>query len=38
VRRRDHKQSVDKVAAVLILQGFLDRRRLASPPPGKGAG
>ena len=30
VRRRDRKHSVDKVAAVLILQGFLDYRRLAA--------
>jgi len=30
VRRRDRKQSVDKVAAVLILQGFLDSRKVAA--------
>ena len=36
VRRRDRKESVDKVAAVLMLQGFLDHRRLAAAgePPG----
>jgi putative Holliday junction resolvase len=34
VRRRDRKQSVDKVAAVLILQGFLDHRKLAAAEPG----
>jgi putative Holliday junction resolvase len=38
VRRRDRKHSVDKVAAVLILQGFLDRRRLASSGAGEGPG
>jgi putative Holliday junction resolvase len=36
VRRRDRKQSVDKVAAVLILQGYLDHRRLASPRESPG--
>ena len=36
VRRRDRKQSVDKVAAVLILQGFLDHRKLAEA--GKSGG
>jgi RNase H-fold protein (predicted Holliday junction resolvase) len=38
VRRRDRKHSVDKVAAVLILQGFLDQRRLASSGAGEGPG
>jgi putative Holliday junction resolvase len=38
VRRRDRKQAVDKVAAILILQGFLDHRRLASSGAGEGAG
>ncbi|HEY7514693.1 MAG TPA: Holliday junction resolvase RuvX [Vicinamibacteria bacterium] len=36
VRRRDRKLSVDKVAAVLILQGYLDHRRLASPRESPG--
>ena len=35
VRRRDRKYSVDKVAAVLILQGFLDHRKRASPATGE---
>ncbi len=35
VRRRDRKHSVDKVAAVLILQGFLDRRKLAAAEGGE---
>ncbi len=38
VRRRDRKQSVDKVAAVLILQGFLDRRKVAAAEAGKSGG
>jgi len=38
VRRKDRKHSVDKVAAVLILQGFLDYRRLASSGAGEGQG
>ena len=38
VKRRDRKQSVDKVAAVLILQGFLDYRKLAAAEAGKGGG
>lgn len=28
IRREDRKEYVDKVAAVLILQGYLDRRRI----------
>jgi len=35
VKRRDRRQSVDKVAAVLILQGFLDHRKLAAAEAGK---
>jgi len=38
VKRRDRKQSVDKVAAVLILQGFLDYRKLAAAEAGKSGG
>jgi putative pre-16S rRNA nuclease len=38
VRRRDRKHAVDKVAAVLILQGYLDRRRLAPSPSGESPG
>jgi putative Holliday junction resolvase len=38
VRRKDRKHSVDKVAAVLILQGFLDHRRLVSSGAGEGQG
>jgi putative Holliday junction resolvase len=36
VRRRDRKQSVDKVAAVLILQGFLDSRKVAATDKSTG--
>ena len=38
VRRRDRKDAVDKVAAVLILQGFLDHRRIAASGAGEGPG
>ncbi len=31
--RAEHARVVDQVAAVLILQGFLDARRDAHPPP-----
>ena len=29
IRRENRKEHVDKIAAVLILQGFLDARRMA---------
>jgi putative holliday junction resolvase len=33
VRRRDRKALVDKVAAIIILQGYLDGRKLAEAGP-----
>lgn len=38
VSRRDRKGVVDKLAAVLILQGWLDHRKLAATEAGKGGG
>lgn len=29
IRREDRKEYVDKIAAVFILQGYLDRRRIS---------
>jgi putative Holliday junction resolvase len=37
VRRRDRKSRIDRAAAVLILQGYLDALRAAPAPPGPGA-
>lgn len=34
MRRRDRKETVDKVAAAIILQTYLDSRRLPGNPPG----
>ena len=34
VRRRDRKSRIDKAAAALILQGYLDSGRAGSPSPG----
>lgn len=34
VSRRDRRGLVDKVAAVLILQSWLDAKKAAAPPPG----
>ena len=31
---RDHKEYVDEIAAMLILQGYLDRLNAALPVPG----
>jgi putative pre-16S rRNA nuclease len=38
VSRRDRKQVVDKLAAVLILQSWLDHRKLAAAEAGKVGG
>ncbi len=38
VRRRDRKHSVDMLAAVLILQGFLDSRKVAAAATDKSGG
>jgi putative Holliday junction resolvase len=37
VRRRDRKTRIDRAAAVLILQGYLDARGPAAPARGEGA-
>jgi putative Holliday junction resolvase len=34
IRRRARKSRIDKAAAALILQGYLDSGRAGSPPPG----
>ena len=36
VRRRDRKARIDRAAAVLILQGYLDARRSETPTQGEG--
>ena len=36
VRRRDRKARIDRAAAVLILQGYLDARRSGTPTRGEG--
>ena len=37
VRRRHRKTRIDKAAAVLILQGYIDARRSETPGPGEPA-
>ena len=37
VRRRDRKARIDRAAAVLILQGYLDARRSGTPARREGA-
>ncbi len=37
VRRRDRKARIDRAAAVLILQGYLDSLRSRVPTPEGGA-
>jgi putative Holliday junction resolvase len=37
VRRRDRKSRIDRAAAALILQGYLDARRAAPAQRGHGA-
>jgi putative Holliday junction resolvase len=34
VRRRDRRARIDRAAAVVILQGYLDARRSTGPSPG----
>lgn len=35
IRREDRKEYVDKIAAVFILQGYLDRRRMEKQEPAE---